>query len=136
MKWLTLEKMNHLTYYIRNGLTLRDSKILSKVSTDMLNDYIKANPAFEEELHIAEMQFKELHLNNIMRAAVNGDWRASAWMLAKRFRMEYSDSPTAQNLIQINSTSPPEVSISAVQCLIEQLQVQPKTIDVEDKDDE
>lgn len=55
---------------------------------DIKNGKMSIHRKFSESLKIAQTKFKAYHISQINKATSN-DWKASAWMLERKFTNEY-----------------------------------------------
>ena len=87
---------------IRSGLSNRDACMACKISEDCFYRWMRnvENPIEGDSLYSlevklyegikeAEIQFKNIHIQNITNLSKQ-DWKASAWMLERKFPKEYS----------------------------------------------
>ena len=87
---------------IERGLSQRQAAALAGVSPASLTRY-KTHPEFLAGMETARAKFAAAHVGNIDRIAKDpqrGDWRASAWILAKRIPGEYGDTSTVHNITE------------------------------------
>lgn len=75
---------------ISQGLTKKDAIKASGISETAFYDKQKNDKEFSELVKRAEVQFKLKHLKNISDNAMKGSWQASAWILERKFKREFS----------------------------------------------
>lgn len=99
---LNEDLIKDLCKYISNGLTNKDACAVCGVPEETFYSWLrdaengegnKSHLALKiklgQSLKKAESQFKAHHLGNINKCA-EGDWKASAWMLERKFPKEYA----------------------------------------------
>jgi hypothetical protein len=74
---------------IRIGSTRRGAAGYAGISEDSLQNLLKSNSAFSEELKKAEAAVEPRMLSFIVKAANGGNWQASAWILERRLYNDY-----------------------------------------------
>lgn len=74
---------------IGNGLTVKDACAVAGISRQTLYNHIDKDEQFAHEFDKAQVAFKLTHLRNVASASQN-DWRASAWILERKFKDEFS----------------------------------------------
>lgn len=87
---------------IGNGLTNKDACALCGIPEDTFyswlrdaekgtrnKDHLKQKIKLAQSVKKAESAFKAYHLKNIIKSS-NDDWKASAWMLERKFPKEYA----------------------------------------------
>ena len=98
---LTEELSEKLCSYIEQGNTVRRACALCRIAESTFYEWVargkKARTgkfrAFYEAVTAAEHRFIAFHQAIINQSAKKGDWRASAWTLARRARGGYGDGP-------------------------------------------
>ena len=88
----TPETVKIIVDAISSGLTQRDASALAGISEDTLCLWKRANSDFSEQVRCAEVHFKLKHMKNIEKAS-DRDWKASAWLLERKFKQEFTLSP-------------------------------------------
>lgn len=99
---LTNDLIERFCDCIRSGLSNRDACMACKVSEDSFykwireaeypiegDKYYSLKRKLTESIKEAEVQFKNIHIQNITNLSKQ-DWKASAWMLERKFPKEYS----------------------------------------------
>lgn len=74
---------------VANGLNVQDACAVAGISKQTLYNHVNSDPSFAEEFEKAQVSFKLTHLRNVASASQN-DWRASAWILERKFKDEFS----------------------------------------------
>ena len=80
----TDEKAAAICKDIERGNTLRVSALVNGVPVSTFNDWRQRYPEFSAAVEKAEAAAESLHVSNIVREAVSGQWTASAWWLERR----------------------------------------------------
>lgn len=99
---LTDEVIDNICKAIGNGLTNKDACALCGIPEDTFyswlrdaekgtrnKDHLKQKIKLAQSVKRAESTFKAFHLKNIIKSS-NEDWKASAWMLERKFPKEYA----------------------------------------------
>ncbi len=73
---------------ISEGLTQREAATLAGISEDTLSLW-KQDSDFSEQIRQKQIENKRRHINVINKASER-DWKASAWMLERKYKEEYS----------------------------------------------
>jgi hypothetical protein len=71
------------------GATIRLAAAACGVSEDTLARWRKANPALQADMDAAEAQGAVQALSVIKQAAASGTWQAAAWLLERRYPLEF-----------------------------------------------
>lgn len=74
---------------IQNGLTVKDACAITGISRQTLYNHLEKDEQFRIEYDKAIVAFKLKHLRNVESASAN-DWKASAWILERKFKEEFS----------------------------------------------
>lgn len=98
---LTDELSGKICSYIEQGNTYRRACALCRVAESTFYDWVTKGKEtrtgkyrdFYEAVKAAENRFIAFHQAVINQSAKKGDWRASAWTLARKARGEYGDHP-------------------------------------------
>jgi hypothetical protein len=85
----TAEKMRTILRAIEIGATHRIAAMSAGVSERTLKQWTDEDPEFREQVDIAESKSAIRLLAKVEQAANNGDWKAAAWKLERRFPQEY-----------------------------------------------
>lgn len=94
---LTPERMEKIGRIIKKGLSYEDASLAGNITYNTFNNWMKRGkedtegPYFEFFQYIkgCELEGKEENLDNISEAGRNGQWQASAWLLERRYPLEY-----------------------------------------------
>lgn len=74
---------------IASGLTNQDACAAVGIGKTSFYARLKEDEAFSAKVDKAQVSFKLKHLRNIDQATLN-DWKASAWLLERKFKNEFS----------------------------------------------
>jgi len=85
----TPERTDRLLDALRGGNTRRASCLLAGIGVQTLDDWQHRFPYFREAIEKAEAEAEVAHVANIVRAAQDGVWTASAWWLERRRPDDY-----------------------------------------------
>lgn len=94
---ITKEEWDLLIALISSGLTNIDACQASGISTTAFYDKVKSDSDFSDSVKKASVKFKLKHLKNISDAA-SKNWQASAWILERKFKREFSRVEYIQEL--------------------------------------
>lgn len=96
------EVIKDLCNYISNGLTNKDACAICGIPEETFyswlrdaengtgnKSHLQIKIKLAQSLKKAEANFKAFHLTKIMKSS-NEDWKASAWMLERKFPKEYA----------------------------------------------
>lgn len=75
---------------ISAGLTDKDACSASGISRETFYKRVREESDFSDTVKKASVKFKLEHIKNITDAAAKGNWQASAWILERKFKREYS----------------------------------------------
>lgn len=114
---LTDELTDEAIKLVRNGATNADviayiGVVESTFYNWLKNPKTKAQRKLSEGLKKAETERKLWHLQRIHNAAQNGDWKASAWYLERRYPNEYARTQRIQG--EINTIQKPDALTQAI----------------------
>ncbi len=84
----TVQTLEKILSAISQGLTQRDAATLAGISEDTLSLW-KRDSDFSEQIRQKEIEYKLSHIENITVASKKS-WQASAWILERKFKDEYS----------------------------------------------
>ena len=79
---------------LRHGATRKLACAAGGIGTSTLAEWLTDKPGFSDAVHKAEAYAAEKALASIIKAAAEGDWRAGAWLLERRFRDDYAPATT------------------------------------------
>ncbi len=74
---------------ISNGGTIGVSCLAAGVAYTTFRDWVKADPSLSVDLKRANTEFELRHVRNIQTMSTD-DWKASAWLLERKFPKRYS----------------------------------------------
>lgn len=78
-----------------DGMTQRDASMLAGISEDTLCLWKRNNSELSEQMRRKVVEYKQKLMKNIERASEK-DWKASAWLLERRYKKEFSTNPQHQ----------------------------------------
>lgn len=88
----TPENEKKICDLLRAGNTRKCAVEASGIDYQTFSNWIHANSGFSAAVSRAESEAEALHVTTIMKAAREGDWRASESWLKRRRRTEWGDS--------------------------------------------
>ena len=94
----TPETIETILNAIGDGLTQRDASKLAGISEDTLCLWKRSDSELSEQMHRKTIEYKQKLLKNIERASEK-DWKASAWLLERKYKREFSTNPHHQEEI-------------------------------------
>ena len=92
---MTPERVQIILEAIGNGMTQRDASLLACISEDTLCLWKRNNSEFSEQMGQKLIEYKQKLMKNIEKAS-DKDWRASAWLLERKFKKDFSTDPKLQ----------------------------------------
>jgi hypothetical protein len=116
------------------GMSDRDAATIAGIHYQRIPEWVKAYPAFAERIADARARGKRERLELLMRAArglpkvrqlrdgtivdeIEHDWRAAAWLLARQYPAEFSDSRKIEHSGNIGKATPEEIHSAALDLL-------------------
>lgn len=81
---MTQERINLILEALEDGMTYLAAARYAGISVSALQDWRGCDDAFGIACDKAVTKWERKHVDNISRAG-EGDWRASAWLLSRRF---------------------------------------------------
>lgn len=90
---------------IRLGLTRERSCNYAGVSVPIFYAFQAKNREFQDEVKRAESRCQAFHLLKIRKAAAEGQWQASGWMLERKWPEEFGK--VDRHLIRMQQTTAP-----------------------------
>lgn len=114
---LTEELAKEAITLVENGATNQDVINYLGVAEGTFYQWLRdpknrAQDALAQGLKKAETKRKLWHLQRIQDAAKNGDWKASAWYLERRYPNEYARTQRIQG--EINTVQKPDALTQAI----------------------
>jgi hypothetical protein len=85
----TAEAQQGVCDAIRLGTTYELAALSAGIAYETFNEWRKTKPQFSEALREAECAAALVWLTKIEKAATDGDWRAAAWKLERRYPNDY-----------------------------------------------
>ena len=89
---MTPERVQIILEAIGNGMTQRDASMLASISEDTLCLWKRNNSEFSEQMGQKVIEYKQ-RLLEVIRKAGERDWKASAWILERKYKKEFSLEP-------------------------------------------
>lgn len=92
---LTPELIGKIEEALSVGMSRARACSLAGISLDSLSRWINADPDLADLIEKAEAKGEYEHLKNIRDIAFGekrGDWKASAWLLARKYPSRYSEN--------------------------------------------
>jgi hypothetical protein len=80
------------------GLNRRDACTASGISEDTLANWLRDDSEFSEQFVKSELECKQRNLVMVQKAAARS-WQASAWMLERKYKDEFSLKQTIETVI-------------------------------------
>jgi len=87
------EKWDIIIEVISGGLTDKDACHFAGVSRESFYRKIRENSDFSDKVKKAQIEFKKYHIDIITEASKK-NWQASAWLLERKFKPEFSRTET------------------------------------------
>ena len=87
----TPETIKKILDNISKGLSEGDAAYMADIDQDTLTFWKKASPDFSDAIIKARSEFKGRNIQNIAKAG-EAEWKASAWLLERKFREEFGQS--------------------------------------------
>ena len=84
------EIIKEISGYIVDGYNQHDAAIMAGISEALFYEWMKNKIEFIEAIKKAHAEYKHEHLQIIRKAATNGSWQASAWLLERRYKDEFA----------------------------------------------
>jgi hypothetical protein len=85
----TPERVEQICFALSAGNTRRAAAISSGIGENTLGDWLRRFRDFRDAVEKAEASAELAHVGNIVRAAAEGNWTASAWWLERRRAAEW-----------------------------------------------
>lgn len=90
------ERAKRIADLLRAGNTRKTSAEAGGICFDTFSTWIERFPGFSAAVSRAEAEAEALHVTTIMKAAREGDWRASESWLKRRRRADWGDTIKAE----------------------------------------
>ena len=88
----TPERIKRILDALRGGCSRRDAYEYGAIDSETFANWIHRYSDFSEQVIAAESAAAVMHTANIMKAAKEGDWKASLEWLKRRRRLEWGDN--------------------------------------------
>jgi len=98
----TPETANRVLEGIRLGMTWRHAAAYAGVSVLTIRRWCQRYADFGRQLEEAEGHAVAANMERIRQAALNGDWRASAWILERRWPEDYGARQRVDQTITVD----------------------------------
>lgn len=89
---MTPERVQIILEALGNGMTQRDASLLAGISEDTLCLWKRTNSEFSEQMGQKVIEYKQ-RLLEVIRKAGERDWKASAWILERKYKKDFSPEP-------------------------------------------
>lgn len=88
----THETIEIILNALSDGMTQRDASMLAGISEDTLCLWKRSNSELSEQMRRKVIEYKQKLMKTIERASEK-DWKASAWLLERKFKRDFSREP-------------------------------------------
>ena len=87
-----VEKIQIDDFYLclEDGLSLKDACAISGISTNWYYDHKANDQDFVHGISVALAKCKKKYLDTVKKAVDDGDWKAAAWFLERKFKDDFS----------------------------------------------
>ncbi len=89
---MTPERVTIILEALGNGMTQRDASMLAGISEDTLCGWKRTNSEFSEQMGQKVIEYKQKLIQKIEKAGEK-DWKATAWILERKFKKDFSTDP-------------------------------------------
>jgi len=98
----TPETANRVLEGIRLGMTYRHAAMYAGIDETTLHRWRRRYAHFASQLQEAEGHAAAANMARIRKAAMDGDWRASAWLLERRWPEDYGTRQRIEQTITVD----------------------------------
>lgn len=117
---LTPELQDEICGYIANGLTARDACLIVGIGETTFYRWKAEGEEqeegkyrdFREACARADAEFKKARIRSIKSAGDEGDWKASAWLMERRFPSEFGRRTKLEHAGEIKGGAPRKVEVT------------------------
>jgi hypothetical protein len=92
---MTPERVAIILEALGDGMTQRDASMLAGISEDTLCIWKRTNSEFSEQMGQKAIEYKQKLMKRIEKAGEK-DWKATAWLLERKFKKDFSQDPTLE----------------------------------------
>lgn len=89
---MTPERVAIILEALGDGMTQRDASMLAGISEDTLCIWKRTNSEFSEQMCQKAIEYKQKLMKRIEKAGEK-DWKATAWLLERKFKKDFSQDP-------------------------------------------
>jgi (p)ppGpp synthase/HD superfamily hydrolase len=89
---MTPERVAIILEALGDGMTQRDASMLAGISEDTLCIWKRTNSEFSEKMGQKAIEYKQKLMKRIEKAGEK-DWKATAWLLERKFKKDFSGDP-------------------------------------------
>ncbi len=89
---MTPERVAIILEALGDGMTQRDASMLAGISEDTLCIWKRTNSEFSEQMGQKAIEYKQKLMRRIEKAGEK-DWKATAWLLERKFKKDFSQDP-------------------------------------------
>ncbi len=89
---MTPERVQIITEALADGLTQKEASMLAGIDEDTLCNWKRNNSDFSDKVAKSAIQYKQKLLKTIVKAGER-NWKASAWLLERKYKKEFSLNP-------------------------------------------
>ena len=89
---MTPERVAIILEALGDGMTQRDASMLAGISEDTLCIWKRTNSEFSEQMGQKAIEYKQKLMKRIEKAGEK-DWKATAWLLERKFKKDFSQDP-------------------------------------------
>ena len=86
---MTPERVQIITEALADGLTQKEASMLAGIDEDTLCNWKRNNSDFSDKIALSAIEYKRRLMNSI-REAGRRDWKASAWLLERKYKKDFS----------------------------------------------
>lgn len=95
---MTPERVQIILEALGDGMTQRDASMLAGISEDTLCIWKRTNSEFSEQMGQKAIEYKQKLMKRIEKAGEK-DWKATAWLLERKFKKDFSTDTKDQEEI-------------------------------------
>ncbi len=89
---MTPERVAIILEALGDGMTQKDASMLAGISEDTLCNWKRNDSDFSDEMARKVVEYKQKLIKTIQKAGEK-DWKASAWLLERKYKSEFSNNP-------------------------------------------
>ena len=88
---MTPERVQIITEALGDGLTQKEASMLAGIDEDTLCNWKRNISDFSDKVALSAIDYKRKLMNSI-REAGKKDWKASAWLLERKYKRDFSQN--------------------------------------------